>query len=254
VGKTVPKKTSDPKDESVTIECLVCGSSGGYLEPKSRESNLCVSCNSTMRDRALIFMLARGLQIEPGPLVRWGADYSRIGVGFDDSQTIASRLPAALSYVNCHLNKFPTLDLTQPPANSLGFFEFAICSEVLEHVTGDPKAAIDGLYTILRPGGFAVVTVPTAQNHVEWYPHLLEVVKQTQDFVEWKDRDGCSNMNFSPEYHGGTGDVLSFRVFSDFSIKKLLTESGFRAIEDLPESTFFPEGSRIISGVYIARK
>jgi hypothetical protein len=121
-------------------------------------------------------------------------------------------------------------------------------------VTGDPKAAIDGLYSVLRLGGFAVVTVPTAQNHVEWYPHLREVVEQAEDFVEWEDLDGYSHKNFSPEYHGGTGDVLSFRVFSDYSIKKLLTDSGFREVEDLPQSIFFPEGSKIISGVYIARK
>jgi hypothetical protein len=118
-GETVPqKKLFVPKDESTIIDCLVCGSSAGYLEPKSRESNLCVSCNSTMRDRALIFMLARGLQIQPRPLVTWSADYSRLGVGFDDSYTIASRLPAVVNYVNCHLHKFPTLDLTQPPASS----------------------------------------------------------------------------------------------------------------------------------------
>ncbi len=56
------------------------------------------------------------------------------------------------------------LDLTHPEFSSryaerLGKFEFAVCSEVLEHIPDDGLAA-QNLLQLLCPGGIAVVTVP----------------------------------------------------------------------------------------------
>jgi len=39
------------------------------------------------------------------------------------------------------------------------YFDFVVCTEVLEH-TLNPFKAVDEIYRILKPGGFAFVTVP----------------------------------------------------------------------------------------------
>jgi SAM-dependent methyltransferase len=175
-------------------------------------------------------------------------------VGFDDGPVLGSLLPTKLRYVNTHISEFPILDLTRPAPSAVGFFEFALCTEVLEHVTGDPAIALSGLYQILRPSGFAVVTVPAAPNHQEWYPNLLEVLEQSDQHVKWRDDAGHEFINNSPEYHGGTGDVLAFRVFSMSSVRDLLLNSGFTSVEEL---TFNPRlGVPPIPehGVFLARK
>jgi SAM-dependent methyltransferase len=177
-------------------------------------------------------MLSRGLGVNKGPLSTWQSDYSRIGIGFDDSPVIASRLPKIFRYTNTHLHEFPKLDLSNPPKEANGFFEFAICSEVLEHVTGDPQRALDGLYIILKPNGFAVLTVPMRDSHEEFYPDLRETVEVKSDYVRWIDNEGNLRINENPEFHGGTGDVLSFRVFSKASLIEGLKKSGFTRFED----------------------
>jgi 2-polyprenyl-3-methyl-5-hydroxy-6-metoxy-1,4-benzoquinol methylase len=56
------------------------------------------------------------------------------------------------------------LDLTAPDfstryASKLGAFEFVVCSEVLEHIPDDGLAATH-LFSLVREGGIAIVTVP----------------------------------------------------------------------------------------------
>lgn len=41
-------------------------------------------------------------------------------------------------------------------------FDFISCLDVLEHVE-NPKEALDGILRVLKPGGFAIITVPACQ-------------------------------------------------------------------------------------------
>lgn len=167
--------------------CIVCGRRHIYKGPAQKEGSNCQFCGATWRDRATLLLLTRGLRIPETTFPKWRTDFSRIGVGFDDGPVLASLLPKKLRYVNTHISEFPILDLTRPPKAALEFFEFALCTEVLEHVTGDPKIALGGLYQILRPGGFAIVTVPVSEDHEEWYPKLTKVVEQKNNQVRWID-------------------------------------------------------------------
>lgn len=61
-------------------------------------------------------------------------------------------------------------------------FNFALCSEVLEHVP-NPEAAIKTLYRILKPGGIAVVTTPQRYSLMElssgvaFLPGIIQLVR-----------------------------------------------------------------------------
>ncbi|MBN1956149.1 MAG: class I SAM-dependent methyltransferase [Anaerolineae bacterium] len=54
-------------------------------------------------------------------------------------------------------------------------FDWAICSEVIEHVT-DPRLAMTEIWRVLRPGGAAILTVPL-DEHLE--QTLLDVPEET---------------------------------------------------------------------------
>jgi SAM-dependent methyltransferase len=234
--------------------CILCGFKQPQQGLVEKEASNCSFCGATWRDRAVILLLSRGLRTPELPFTKWRSDFSRVGVGFDDGPVLGSLLPTKLRYVNTHITEFPVLDLTRPDPSSLGFFEFALCTEVLEHVTGDPAVALTGLYRILRPSGFAVVTVPVASSHQEWYPNLLEVLEQSNQHVKWKDADGHEFIHNSPEYHGGTGDVLSFRVFSMSSVRELLVNAGFTSVEELMFNPRLGVPSIPEHGVFLARK
>jgi ubiquinone/menaquinone biosynthesis C-methylase UbiE len=62
----------------------------------------------------------------------------------------------------------PSAEIIQGDAREMPFesksFDLVVCSEVLEHVP-DPELAIEEIRRVLRPGGFAIITVP---NEVNW--------------------------------------------------------------------------------------
>jgi SAM-dependent methyltransferase len=67
-----------------------------------------------------------------------------------------------LKYVGIDLNDRPNtsikMDLTGTPVRA-DTFDALICIHVLEHIQDDHKA-IQELYRVLKPGGWAIITVP----------------------------------------------------------------------------------------------
>jgi SAM-dependent methyltransferase len=196
-----------------------------------------------------------GLGHSPRPFPELPEDWSRRGVGFDDSPAVFSRLPTRLSYVNTHLGKFPGLDLTEPPQDTLGAFDFAVCSDVLEHVTPPVERGFAGLAAILRPGGFAVLSVPIASETttVEHYPDIVDFELLDGPTVRWRDRFGAWRIDPSPEMHGGTGLVLAFRQFGAEDLIARLRGAGFDECLECParpDLGVFPLSG---SGLFLAR-
>jgi 2-polyprenyl-3-methyl-5-hydroxy-6-metoxy-1,4-benzoquinol methylase len=81
----------------------------------------------------------------------WGVDYSAAGV--ERGRAYAAARGAEVSFVQCDLLQPVALAAGQPPA------EYAVCSEVLEHVD-DPVCLLRNARTLLAPGCRLVVTVP----------------------------------------------------------------------------------------------
>lgn len=235
--------------------CIICDS--GQLQPLGkygREEPSCRNCGSSWRNRATVTALIEGLGTRLKPLVDWDEDFSRYGVGFDDPPVLFTRLSSKLQYTNTHLHRFPTLDIISPPETLHFTLEFAIASELLEHVSPDADPAVKGLSQIIKPGGFAIVTVPEANEHREFYPGLDSLDSIEPNEVIWTDKSGQSHIDNSPEFHGGTGNGLALRVFSEQSLRKAFLSNGFSSLGRVLGRPEYGVEQVELGGVFIARK
>ena len=106
------------------------------------------------------------LGYEPKCLGEIHPDWSRVGIGISDDVELSSRLSSKFFYSNTFFDAFPYLDIRKVPNIAYKAFEFVSISDVLEHIDVDIKKAIRGVSKLLKPDGFAVLSVPieTLQN------------------------------------------------------------------------------------------
>ncbi len=82
-------------------------------------------------------------------------------------------LAKKLNYENTSFHVAPSFDIKSPQAQYLRTADIVVCSEVLEHVAPPIAPAFRGLFSILRPGGLLVFSVPwTRADTVEHFPEL----------------------------------------------------------------------------------
>ena len=158
--------------------------------------------------------------------------------------------------MNTRLHRFPRLDLLNLSNATVGAFEFALCSDVLEHVQPPYRRGLEGLLTILKPGGFTVISVPVSGHAatIENYPNLARFTILASGYVEWTDEMGMRHHESNPVFHGGDGLTLEFRIFSASEIMAALIEVGFESVVELiprPDLGVFEIAS---PGVFIVRK
>ena len=127
----------------------------GGASLRSRPSGYCPRCNSKARHRRDWLFLRRNTELftRPQRLLHISPKYAL-------ARRLA-RLPN-LDYVAGDLEARPYIalrfDLTSLPLRDESF-DSAICIHVLEHIEDD-RAAMAELFRVLRPGGWALVTVP----------------------------------------------------------------------------------------------
>jgi SAM-dependent methyltransferase len=198
--------------------------------------------------------IATSLGYEPKQLREIHPDWSRIGLGISDDVELSSRLSTKFFYSNTFFDAFPNLDIREIPSIAHGAFEFVSCSDVLEHIDVDIKKAIRGISKLLKPDGFAVLSVPITQTgeQMEFYPRLktFSVLGET---VKWVDENGKKFIDESPEFHGGRGQNLAFRQFTDESFKKLVLDNGFASIKHGWIAPDLGVPNDELAGVYVAR-
>lgn len=234
--------------------CLLC-STRNYGKAKfDRESALCRGCSSTWRARAMALSIITSLGYEPKRLEDIHPDWSRVGLGISDDVELSSRLSTKFFYANTFFDTFPNLDIRKIPNIACGAFEFVSCSDVLEHIDVDIKKAIRGISKLLKPDGFAVLSVPITHTseRLEFYPQLktFNVLGET---VKWVDKNGKKFIDKFPEFHGGRGQNLAFRQFTDESFKEIILNNGFTSIINgwMEPTLGVPNGK--LAGVYVAR-
>lgn len=94
-------------------------------------------------------------------------------------------------------------------------FSGILCSEVLEHVKR-PWLALEGLYRVLQPGGWIIITVPFG-FHRHAYPH---------DYYRFTDEglkallDDAGFVDYSFEYAGNT--ILTLKNHNETVFRKNL--------------------------------
>jgi len=164
------------------VECPVCGGRFRKLMPYGynnvRESALCPNCLSLERHRLLWLYLQQ-----------------RTGF-FSDPQKVLHIAPEQCFYKRFRKMKnliYITGDLESPLADvkldiqDLPFedaeFDVVLCNHVLEHVPDDHKA-ISEIYRVLKPGGFAIMQVPTDYSMEKTYenPAIIEPAEREKHF------------------------------------------------------------------------
>ncbi len=213
--------------------CHLCGSLDDD-DAAEREGMNCRACGSTWRHRAIALAITVGLELPFEPLADLAPDWSRRGLGLSDAMPLAAMLSSRFDYVNSWYDRFPRVDLTDVPKELHEEFEFVTCSDVLEHVPPPVDRAIDGLAALVRPGGFAAVSVPgVPELTVEYYAGLT-AFELDGDTVRWWDDTGAEHLDDSPEFHLGQGQTLAFRCWGMADLARRLAAAGFSAPLDIP--------------------
>jgi SAM-dependent methyltransferase len=165
-------------------------------------------------------------------------DLSRVGLGIGDDWKVARALYQKFMYTNSYLDKFPIVDLLDPPSASIEKFEFITCSDVLEHTPPPRKTPIANIYRMLKPGGFVVISVPIKPDDTyrEYYSGLVSW-NFSDSALHWSDSDGRNFIDSYPEIHGGEGLTVAFRQWSKKQLEEDLNLLGFSQIHFLPGKT-----------------
>lgn len=234
--------------------CILCSAKNFGTPLFDREAAACGSCSATWRARAMALAIISGLGYKPKPLHKINSDWSRIGIGISDDVNVSSRLSTKFFYSNTFFDVFPNLDIRNIPKIAESVFEFVSCSDVLEHIDTGLNMGIRGISRLLKPNGFAVLSVPVCytSDQLEFYPGLksFEIVGEV---VKWKNRTGEQFTDSNPEFHGGRGQNLAFRQFTDETFRSTVLNNGFKEIEIGPINAGLGVPASGLSGIYIAR-
>lgn len=231
--------------------CNLCGRSAhSPIEKLTREEPTC-RCGSTVRQRALIHCLSLELFGNGVPLPDLPARPDIVGIDMSGAATYSSRLAGKLGYTNTFLHKAPQLDITDPAPAWIGQCDFVISSDVFEHVPPPVSIAFSNVLRLLKPGGLFVLTVPYTKQGgtVEHFPELHHYQLESRDgkrVLVNSTRHGQRQEFDNLVFHGGEGETLEMRVFSESGVVEELRRAGFTDIrihgESCPEfGIFWPQ-------------
>lgn len=241
----------------ITFTCNLCGFADNTvrLGDLARETAPCAQCGANVRLRALIHLMSLHLWRRSLPVAQWPTDRSIVGYGVSDWPRFSDFLLPKLDYRNTQFDEDLRgdrlfLDVTAPPAHLAGTADFICCSEVLEHVAPPVELAFDGLFSILKPGGALIFSVPYWLNEtIEHFPDLYHwniVESDSGPVLVNTTRAGEVQTFKDLRFHGGGARVLEMRVFGYPDLMRHLERAGFERaetlhVEHLPYGIRFPE-------------
>jgi SAM-dependent methyltransferase len=216
--------------------CVICLKLvNGIGSPRSRESFLCKLCQSTPRDRA-VAVAVRKIRFRKKMLFQ----PIKSVVGIADSIVVEKFLKSLFGdvYNNYHFHKPPQIDITDISANAQYYADLVICSDVMEHITPPVEKGFIGLNRILKNKGILVFSVPhtdSSGNHVEHFPVLKEfkIIGTEKPMLVGQDMQGNRFEKADLIFHGGEGEVLEFRVFSENSLLKYFHDNSFDRVKKI---------------------
>lgn len=229
---------------SLTFRCNICGHDcAAKVCELKREESSCLNCGSTVRWRAVVQVLSlnlfgASLALQDFPIVR-----DIRGLGMSDWEGYALPLSGKLDYRNTYFNKEPRLDIMDIPAELESSFDFIIASEVFEHVPPPVSLAFENVRRLLKPGGVLIFTAPYTKNEktVEHFPELYDYELTERDgrcVLKNRTRNGDSQLFENLVFHGGEGEALEMRVFSESDLIKEFEKAGFGSIKIYGEPDF----------------
>lgn len=234
-------------DLDVTFKCNICGAEneipqGGF----TRDEASCAKCCSTVRLRALLRALSIELFNAPLPLPDFPTMKAIRGLGMSDNQSCASLLAEKFDYRNTFYHQQPRFDATHSAAAGQGLYDFVLAGDVFEHVAAPVEAAFRSTFELLQPSGFLAMSVPYSLEDTtrEHFGDLCDYnVVRVGDSVALvnRTRNGDWQVFDQIVFHGGAGDTLELRLFSESSLRQLLTVAGYDRVRFIAEE-FAPFG------------
>jgi len=201
-----------------------------------------------VRVRSLIALLSREIFGVELPIPDFPVCKGIRGFGMSDPPELAERLTEKFEYTNTFYHQEPRLDVADPTPEQLkaltGQYDFILSSEVLEHVSPPVERAFVNLNRLLKPNGLLLMTVPyridghTAEHFPELHDYSLTSPGGRTVLVN-RRRDGSIEVFENLSFHGGHGSTLEMRVFSEPSLKEIISGAGFASVqvasENIPE-------------------
>ena len=251
--------------EIIKYRCNICGGNNTLESQKfHRELSLCVQCGSNARFRGIINALAKTLnQKDERPLQEWTPQKNVVGVGMSDWDGYAKLLSEKFNYENSYYDRAPQLDIQNLTSSQLGAYDFVISSDVFEHILPPLQHAFDNMFSLLKPGGRLIFSVPYTRSS-----KTVEHFKEINDFeiLNFKGENVLVNRSKSGSlqiyddlvFHGGEGSTLEMRIYCESDVVNRLSLSGFDHITIyeqplLPIGYYWPElrsGNPNISSIY----
>jgi hypothetical protein len=220
-----------------------------------REGLVCASCGLNSRQRAILFAAQKRSKLG------FFLNKKLSIVGVSDGAPIASAFKVRFGkiYKNFEFHKEPFLDITKVGGILESSTEIVTCSEVLEHVEPPIDKAFHGLYKLLKPGGWLILSVPhrgADADHVEHFPVMTnsELVNEPSKVLRGIDLQGNNREFTELVFHGGAGTTLEYRLFSESSLRSNLENSGFTNIESQSDKRLFACIWEPWSRVWVAQK
>jgi SAM-dependent methyltransferase len=223
--------------------CNVCGMSN-YLPLRrlTREDGHCAKCRCYGRLRSMIYAVTAHFSPDQIILARTRPRKDIRGLGCSD-WGYTELLAEKFDYVNTFYDHEPQLDLCKVDWSRWApdSFDFITCTDVLEHVEPPIEGTFDNMRRLLKPGGVAILTVPTTMEPAtrEHFHDLHDWRIETegkQRVVVNRRRDGAIDRFDNLCFHGGVGLTLEFRIFSRQGLIDSVQNAGLRvaAIHDTP--------------------
>lgn len=243
------------ESESIEFTCNICGNTTTELkENLTREKASCFHCKSSIRLRAIAFLLTKVLSIHRVTIDQLPKLKDIKCIDLSGWFKFEKYFGEIVSYKNTFFHKEPKLDINNPAEKWHDSANILISSEVFEHTLPPPSLAFMGAKKVLKPGGSLILTVPFVNKRdytLEHYPNLHNyIIKKdaNDEFVLHNTtRTGELEIFKNLKFHGGPGETLETRVFSRNSLLDELNKAGFVDIEFLDYEV--PEFGIIMNGV-----
>jgi SAM-dependent methyltransferase len=215
--------------------CNVCGTSN-YLPRRrlTREDGHCANCGCWGRLRAMMYAVTARFSPDEVVLARMKPRKDIRGIGCSDWGYV-DLMAEKFDYVNTFYDHEPRLDLCNVDWGrySPGSIDFITCTDVLEHIEPPVQRTFENMYRLLKPGGVAVLTVPTSLEPAtrEHFPDIYDWRIATEGknrVLVNRRRDGGEERYDDLCFHGGEGLTLEFRRFSRQGLIDNVVSAGLR--------------------------
>ncbi len=232
------------KPGTLTFKCNICGTMcEAPAAALSREEPSCKSCGSTVRMRAMIHALSIALFGRAISLPEFPEKKDLIGKGMSDWDRYAKPLAKKLGYINTYYHKAPRLDITDISSQDIQSVDFLVSTDVFEHVAPPVNIAFENARKMLKPGGAFVFSVPYVLQGetLEHFPNLHEFKLETKEGKRTLiNRTSDGNIEEFSEliFHGGEGETIEMRIFSESGLLKDLQHAGFNDVQIMKDPYF----------------